>query len=102
MLQWIINKRCATIKELQRLTGALNFLTKAIFAGRVFTRRMYAKYAMLSMTATRKRLKHYHHVKLDAEFKSDCLVWVRFLENADTDKHMLCRPFMDLLSFESS
>ena len=30
------------VKEIQQITGILNFLTKAIVPGRVFTRRMYA------------------------------------------------------------
>ena len=37
----IINKKKATIKEIQCLTGLLNFLNKAIIPGRAFTRRMY-------------------------------------------------------------
>ena len=35
----------ATVKQLQSLTGFLNFLNKAIFPGRAFTRRMYSKYS---------------------------------------------------------
>ena len=38
-------KRKATVKQLQVLTGYLNFLTQAIFVGCAFTRRIYAKYA---------------------------------------------------------
>ena len=33
----------ATIKQLQSLTGLLNFMNKAIVPGRAFTRRMYTK-----------------------------------------------------------
>ena len=48
------------------------------------------------------KLKSYHHVHLDNEFKNDCRVWCSFLENAEVDKQMLCRPFVDLNMFESS
>ena len=102
LLQWFISKKCATIKQLQKLTGTLNFLMKAIFVGRVFTRRMYAKYANIKSRSTGKLLKHYHHVKLDTEFKSDCLVWLKFLENAEENRQMMCRSYVDLLSFDSS
>ena len=81
MLQWLVGKRCATVKQLQRLTGTLNFLTKAIFAGRTFMRRMYAK-CTGNKNKTGKALKHYHHVKLDDEFKNDCKIWINLLDNA--------------------
>ena len=42
MLQMMCAKRKATVKELQVLSRYLNFLCKAIFPGRTFTRRMYA------------------------------------------------------------
>ena len=38
-------KKKATIKDLQKLCGFLNFLGKAIYPGRTFTTRMYAKYS---------------------------------------------------------
>ena len=37
-------RKKATVKELQKLTGHLNFLCRVIVTGRTFTRRMYAKY----------------------------------------------------------
>ena len=40
-----MNKRKCIVKDLQVLTGYLNFLTKAIFAERMFTHRMYVKYS---------------------------------------------------------
>ena len=101
MLQLLIGKRSATIKQLQCLTGTLNFLTKAIFAGRTFTRRMYAKCSNIKPRSG-KTLKSYHHIKLDAKFKSDCRIWVSFLKSAETNKMVLCRPYVDLYSFDSS
>ena len=73
-LQELIDKKSAIVKDLEKLTGLLNFLNKAITPGRAFTRRMYAKFA------TVPELKKHHHVRLDKEFKEDCRVWTCFLE----------------------
>ena len=68
MLKLIIDKKKATLEELQRLTRYLNFLSKAIFPGHAFTSHMYAKFSGLS------NLKKFHHIRLDQEFKLDCRV----------------------------
>ena len=102
-LQRILSKQKVTVQELQQLTGLLNFLNRAIFTGRAFTRRMYAKFS--GIIKIRKSgtgcaeweprvLKLHHHVKLDAEFKADCRVWLEFL-----DSRMLStvsRPYVDM------
>ena len=44
LLKLFIDKREATVKELQKLSGYLNFLTRVIVPGRTFTRRMYVKF----------------------------------------------------------
>ena len=73
MISCMLEKKKATVKELQQLCGFLNFLNRAIFPGRAFTRRMYAKFAC------GKPLKQHHHIRLDQEFKFDCKVWETFL-----------------------
>ena len=84
MLQNLLSKKKATVKELQVLCGFLNFLSKAIFPGRAFTRRMYAKYSEvvnINMGSGNKwleadkqhyKLKQHHHIRLDNDFKLDC------------------------------
>ena len=99
-LRRITSRRKATIKEIQCLTGLLNFLNRAIVPGRVFTRRMYAKMNVKSISKSGKKLKQYHHISLDAEFRSDAKVWETFLENAGTAQ--LCRPFIDQDMFATS
>ena len=79
LLNDLTGKKKATIKQLQVLTGYLNFLIRAIFPGRVFTRRMYAKYSKESCARQGNKLKSYHHIKLDNEFRFDCEVWRIFL-----------------------
>ena len=90
MLELVINKKKATLKELQRLAGYLNFLTRAIFPGRMFTRRMYSKFA-----DKQRFLKPYHHIRLDQEFKQDCGMWLEFLEQQEVRSNIY-RSMVDL------
>ena len=90
MLQHCLTKKKVTVKDIERLTGFLNFLNRAIYPGRAFTRRMYSK-----MTNKTKGLRPYHHVNLDMEFRADCAVWLVFLnDKANAFNHY--RPFIDL------
>ena len=91
MLQRMNDKRTATVRDIQQLTGLLNFLAKIIVPGRLFTRRMYAK-----MEAKTTNLMQHHHVTIDAEFRSDMAIWTMFLLNAEREPTFLCRPFIDL------
>ena len=100
LLNDIVTKKRATVKQLQVLMGYLDFLTKAIFAGRTFTRRMYSKYAGHWDAKSSKAVKHYHHVRLDAEFKYDCEVWIAFLTHYRD--LAICRPMVDLQSTVSA
>ena len=94
----ILSKKKATVKELQSMTGLLNFLNRAIVPGRAFTRRMYAKFSLTDQNGN--PLKHYHHVKVNQELKSDCKVWLNFLTNArDNSNTSLCCPFIDMNKF---
>ena len=90
----MVDRKKAMIKQVQVLTGYLNFLTRAIFLGRTFTRRMYTKCAQMEEGKNQKKLRPHHHVKVDEEFKFDCQVWITFLtyfcDNA------VCCPMVDL------
>ena len=83
----------AKVGELERLAGFLNFLNKAIVPGRTFARRMYAKFSgKVSLDGKRKnRLRKYHHVRIDTEFKNDCKAWILFLNHISA----VTRPFAD-------
>ena len=95
LLNDIIDRKKATIKQIQVLTGYLNFLTKAIFPGRTFTRRMYVKCAAYEVNkTTRKKLKQHHHITLDNEFRFDCQIWSTFLHHYSDAA--VCRPMVDL------
>ena len=90
-LELFLSKRKATIKEMEKLAGYLNFLRRAIYPGRAFTRRMYAKF---KTTVENKELKSYHHVKLDEGFKKYCSTWLSFLKESEINPSV-CRPWVD-------
>ena len=93
LLTWAIQKRKVTIHFIQRLTGTLNFLNKAIVPGRTFLRAMYSKLKLKNTSS--EVLKPFHHVNLDKNFISDCKIWQTFL-NTDKQETVLCRPFLDV------
>ena len=93
LLNDLIGKRRITIKQLQVLTGYLNFLTKAIVLGRMFTRCIYNKYANLT-NSQEWILKPHHHIAINNELRFDCEIWRVFLS-----EHMeasVCRPMIDV------
>ena len=81
----IRNKRSkkATVHELQKLCGFLNFLCRCIMPGRAFTRRLYSKFS--------SSLAPHLHVRITAEMKRDLLMWQEFLK----EPAVYCRPFAD-------
>ena len=90
---FLLARRTVTVKQMESLAGLLNFINKVIVPGRVFTRRMYAKFTNLQET---KELKKFHHISLDQEFKQDCKMWVRFLINSNDEA--IARPYTDIIT----
>ena len=84
LINELINRKKVKIHQIQKLTGFLNFLCRAIVLGRAFTRRMYAYTAG-------NVLKPHHHVKMTAETRADLAMWLLFLN----DPSIYCRPFLD-------
>ena len=80
----LLQRKKATIKELQRLTGLLNFFGKCIVPARAFTRRLYA------LTAGYTDKPHWH-VRLTSDTKLDLQMWLTFLD----DQTAYSRPFTD-------
>ena len=99
LLNNLTGKRKATIKQLQVLTGYLNFLTRVVHPRRVFTRRMYNKYARV-MKNKGRILKPYHHINIDGEFRFDCEIWRVFLNNYR--ELTLCRLMIDMATNNTS
>ena len=93
LLRQMLVRTKTTVHDLQVLCGYLNFLGRAIYPGRAFTRRMYAKYSKLVDTnaankAVSRRFvpKPHHHIKIDPEFKGDCEVWLKFITDRSLDE----------------
>ena len=72
-LLYILSKHKVTLKELQVLTGLLNFCIRAIPAGRAFVRRLYDASCGLS--------KPHHKRRVNLEMKADIETWLMFLEH---------------------
>ena len=83
--EYFLNKsnKKATVKDIQRLCGFLNFLCRCVVPGRAFTRRLY------SMVSS--RMCQHHHVRITEEMKMDLEIWRIFLRNPS----IYCRPFAD-------
>ena len=96
MIRKFCDRKKATVKELQSLAGTSNFLKKAIVPGRAFTRRMYAKFSNIinfkQAVAQDNKIKSYHHIILDQEFRFDCLMWEIFLQK---NNKRFARPIID-------
>ena len=97
LLNWTIGKKKVTVLTIQRLTGILNFLSKAIVPGRTFIRRMYDAICPKLSNTKGNKLKQYHHVNLGQGFIQDCEVWKMFLEQEHVStSHRICQPFIDI------
>ena len=98
MLHSMLLRKKTTVKDIQCLTGLLNFIGKAIIPGRAFTRQMYQKLKLTN--AQGKVLKRHHHVNIDRKFKEDCQIWIQFLQLSEAQ--VLCRPFTDAEAFKTA
>ena len=93
LLTWAIQRRKVTVKFVQQLMGMLNFLNKVIVPGHAFMRGMYEQISV--KTKSGFLLSQHHHIWLKKQFILDCNVWLAFLEAAQQNRHLLCRPFID-------
>ena len=70
-MPWWCGRRTCTLRELQSLNGKLNFYSKAITPGRMFTRRL------IDLTRTVNKPSHY--VTLSKEAREDIHWWCELL-----------------------
>ena len=70
-MPWWCGRRTCTLRELQSFNGKLNFFSKAIRPGRMFTRRL------IDLTATVQ--KPSHHVTINKEAREDIHWWCELL-----------------------
>ena len=93
----MMDKKKSTVRDMQHLTGFLNFINKAVVPGRAFTRCMYSKF---NSAVKENNLNQYHHIRLDDEFKQDCAMWLYFLDK--NQQRAVARPFLDLANHEET
>ena len=95
MINEILNnkKHKATLLQIQRICGFLNFLGKSVVPGHAFTRRLYRLTSDLE-----GKLKPHHHLTVSAETRSDLIMWKKFLENP----LVYSRPFFHFDRFNLS
>ena len=70
-----------TLKELQSLTGSLQFCAKAMPSARAFIRRMYSSMGQAK--------RPYHRVRLSRGIKEDLFMWQTFLTKFNGISYML-------------
>lgn len=71
MLDDFASKSKLTLRQLQSLTGSLNFVCKAVGPGRAFLRRL--------IDLTRGVHKAHHRIRISKGAKADLLAWWEFL-----------------------
>ena len=88
LINFALNKasKKLELRQVQQLSGYLNFLCKAVIPGRTFNRRLY------SLAENPKGLKKYHHIQITGEVRADLELWLTFLSHPS----IYARPFMDL------
>ena len=86
-----------TLKKIQSLCGVLAFCTRAIPAGRAFSRRLYM--------ATSKAKKPFHLIRITKEIFNDLMIWKMFVENFNGTSFILDDTWLsnfDMLLFTDS
>ena len=72
LIQQFLGKKKVSLREMQKLTGKLNFFGQAVRSSRAFIRRFYD--AMIPLK------KPGHMLRVTKEIREDLLVWLQFLQ----------------------
>ena len=81
LIDEIMSVKSTTLKQVQSLTGMLNFACGIIAPARAFTRRLY--------DITIGIVKPFHHVKITKQIKLDLQVWKNFMSNHNRKTFLL-------------
>ena len=87
LLGTFLRKKKASLVDLQRLIGKLNFACSVVVPGRAFLRRL------IDLTIGLKHPKHY--VRLTREVKADICVWQHFLQQFNGRSFFLEDAWLD-------
>ena len=80
-IKFVLGRKKVTLRDLQSLCGSLAFCSKALPAGRAFSRQIYL------VTSTAKKL--YHYIRVTGGMYQDLLVWNLFLDKFNDVSYML-------------
>lgn len=80
-IKYVLGCKKITLRELQSLCGNLAFCSKALPAGRAFSRRIYS--------ATSKAKKPHHYIKITQGIYHDLMVWNLFLDKFNGVSYIL-------------
>ena len=87
-----IKKKKATLRELQSLTGVLNFACSVVVPGRCFLRRL------IDLTIGLKRPGHF--VRVSKEVKADLFTWQQFFQDYNGKSFFLNEKWENSLSLQ--
>ena len=87
-----IKKKKATLRELQSLTGVLNFACSVVVPGRCFLRRL------IDLTIGLKRPGHF--VRVSKEVKADLFTWQQFFQDYNGKSFFLNEKWDNSLSLQ--
>ena len=82
----LLSAKSATLKQIQSITGMLNFACGVIAPAHAFSRRLYNLEVGLS--------RPYHHVRITNQVKQDLLVWKTFLQGFNRKSFFLDFKFL--------
>lgn len=80
-IKFVLGRKKVTLRDLQSLCGSLAFCSKALPAGRAFSRRIYL--------ATSSAKKPHHYIRVTGGMYQDFLVWNLFLDKFNGVSYML-------------
>ena len=87
-------RRSNTLKNLQSLTGLLNFACKVVVPGRAFLRRL--------INVTIGVTKPHHHISVNHAARADLAAWDVFLSHFNSKALMLPSTWKPLIHYSSS
>ena len=89
-----LNRKKATKKELEELTGLLNHCAQVVRGARTFMRRLYDACNSVS--------KQHYKVRLSQEFKADLIWWQEFAAVFNGKARIMAHPSLAIASYSDS
>ena len=96
LIKNLLDRKKVTVKELQALCGFLKLFRMSSLPRLCIHKEDVCQLRRKRLqTFANTKLKPHHHIRLDAEFKNDCKIWLNFL-NDDKLAKVVNRPMVDL------